>query len=147
MNRMTRYLSNLAAALVAVALLASGVATRYNPGVMDVVVTRRIQYGQVDPAMPARGFVALLDCEHLGRQVWLEGPDRETGGRRVDGPYIVADCAAGEHRQALAERGWAADLSWEVAMAWGVIDAPLAGFMVLDGDPRLEGTPNGIRMR
>lgn len=115
--------------LVAATVIASGTCSRYNPDIMEKVVNARTGYGQIDPAIPNKGYVALLDCEHLGRQVWLQQNDR------IDGPYLVADCAAAQHRQAMRQSGRAVELSWKLAQEWGVIDDLGRDFLVWDGDP------------
>jgi len=125
-------------------VLASGTATRYDPGVMDTVVSNRACYGQLDAAAACLGYVALLDCQHLGRQVWVGSQGR------IGGPYLVADCAARQHRERLARKGWALDLSWELALEWNVIDDVGRGFTVWDADPRvvpLVSTVGGRRVR
>ena len=120
--------------LVAAAVIASGVATRYAPGVMDEVVQNRARWGHIDPAVPVKGYVALLDCDRLGELVWLGAPDG-----RVVGPVMVADCAKAHHREGLAGRGFAVDLSWELAVELGVIGAPVGGFTVWDAPPFWSG--------
>lgn len=120
------------AEIAAAVLVASGIATRYAPQVMDVVVANREMYFQIDTSIEVRGYVALLEREHLGRIVWLESPDGA-----VVGPVMVADCASEHDRDRLAALGWAVDLSWELAQELGVIDAPMAGFKVWDADPRI----------
>lgn len=117
--------------LVAASVLASGTATRYDPGVMRAVVANRLMYGQIDPSVPHRGYVALADYSHLGRLVWLEHEGR------VDGPYVVADCAAEKDYDRLKRLGWAVDLSWKVAQDWDVVNDVGRGFVVWDADPRL----------
>jgi len=125
--------------MAAATILASGIATRYDEGLMDVVVAKRILFGQIPENQPAhKGYVALLDCEHLGRLVWLERRTPQRYGEivKIDGPYLVADCTATRDRDRLKRLGWAVDLSWEVAQEWGVIDDVGRGFMVWDADPR-----------
>ena len=117
--------------VVAATLIASGLATRYNPSVMDAVVANRVEWGDVDLSIPHVDYVALMDADHLGEQVWLELPDG-----RVSGPHLVVDCAARHHRAELKAKGFAVDLSFSLAQDLGVIDAPLAGVKVWDGDPR-----------
>ena len=120
-------MANLAAA----AIIASGIATRYAPGVMDEVVENRARWGHLDGGQQVAGYVALLDCDRLGELVWLQAPDG-----RIVGPVTVADCAAAQHRDARIAQGFAVDLSWELALLLGVIDAPVGGFTVWDQDPR-----------
>ena len=116
--------------LVAVALLiASGRATSYGPHVMDGVVANRIEWGQVDPDIQHKGYVALLECSHIGRLVWLQH------GLKIDGPYMVADCAAGHDHDRLKALGWAVDLSYELALEWGGVDRVGEQFQVWDADP------------
>jgi hypothetical protein len=121
-------------AILATMLITSGIATRYDPGVMDEVVYNRVQWGQVDPETPHLGYVALLDADWIGRQVWIEHPDG-----RVFGPVVVADCAATGDRARLVQLGFAVDVSWELAQVLGVVDGPVAGFKVWDGEPRNAG--------
>lgn len=111
--------------------IAIGYAFRYDPGVMDVVVANRIDYGQIDINVPNVGYVALLDCEWLGKTVWLEDTDG-----KVTGPYLVADCSNGRDRERLKAMGFAVDLSWEVAKTLGVVDRPVGGFVVWDRNPK-----------
>ena len=75
--------------IAAAVLIASGIATRYAPGVMDTVVANRELYGQIDPSIQVKGYIALLEPGHIGRLVWLEARDG-----RVVGPVMVVDCAA-----------------------------------------------------
>ncbi len=119
-------MANLAAAMI----IASGIATRYDPGVMDEVVENRTRWGHLDPDAQVAGYVALLDCDRLGELVWLQAP-----GGRVLGPVMVADCAQDAHRDGLLDRGIVVDLSWELALVLGVVDAPVGGFTVWDADP------------
>jgi hypothetical protein len=111
--------------LMAVALLASGLATRYEPGIMAEVIANRERWQHIPPGVREGEALALLTCEHLGGEVWLELRDGS-----VHGPYIVADCAQSRHREMLEERGWAVDLSYPLAMRLGVIDGPMPGVRV-----------------
>lgn len=115
---------------IAAALIASGIATRFDPGVMDTVVANRVRWHQIDAGLANEGYVALLDCRRLGDLVWLEYKDR------IGGPYLVADCTATQHRAGAIDRGFAVDLSYEVAVDWGVVDDVGRGFKVWAGDPR-----------
>ena len=134
------------AQLAIAAMIASGLATRYDPGVMDQVVENRVDWGQVDPSLLALGYVALLDCERIGEPVWLEHPDG-----RVVGPVVVADCAQEEHREELIGRGFAVDLSYELAVELGAVEAPVMGMKVWDGRPRTRqprrGQPRGLTLQ
>ncbi len=95
-------------------LLAIGIATSYGPGVMDEVVANRTAWGQL-PAASHRGYVALADCDHIGRRVGLEMP----GGVWM-GPMLVADCGAAHDQEYLKRIGFAVDLSYELAVELGV---------------------------
>ena len=105
-------------------LIASGMATRYEPGLMERVVENRQNWQHLDTDTDPAQCVALLDCTLLGQQVILEFPDGALS------QVTVADCAQAEHRQQLLDRGWAVDLSYQLAERHGVIDAPLAGVTV-----------------
>ena len=113
-------------------LIASGKATAYAPGVMDTVVANRVEWRQIDPNIRHKGYVALLECSHIGRLIWLQH------GLQVDGPYMVADCAASHDRDRLRVLGWAVDLSYELAQEWRVTDRVGEQFQVWDSDPTLD---------
>ena len=85
----------------------TGQATYYNPSIFDLVWQYRSTY--MEPCDECVGFIALLDAKDMGRQVWVEHEGD------LYGPYYVVDCAAPQHRRALANRGWVADLEWELA--------------------------------
>ena len=106
-------------------LLAVGLATFYNPGVMQPVVANRTEWGDIDPTTTHQDYVALLDPDHIGRTVWLEMPDGT-----VSGPHLVVDCAADKDRRRLVQVGWAVDLSWELAQQLNMPNGPLAGVKV-----------------
>lgn len=104
-------------------LIASGLATSYAPDVMDEVVSNRVRWGHIEEG--GVGYVALLDCDRIGDLVLLEHGD-------VVIPVMVADCAAQHDRARLVKRGFAVDLSWELAERLDVVDAPRDGFWVWD---------------
>jgi len=119
--------------LAAAVLIASGMATRYSPETMDQVYQNRLRWGHVQPCSECVGQVALLDCSRLGQRVWLESPSGA-----IVGPVLVVDCAASHHTDMLLERGFAVDLSYELAESLGVVDAPVSGFHVWSGFPLLQ---------
>lgn len=122
---MIQVLAVLVAGIPGLVPVAEGEATRYNPGVMAQVVENRIRWGQLDLDVPHLGYVALADREYIGERVWIEWPDG-----RLTGPYLVADCGARHDLPTLAEKGFAVDLSWALAVQFGVVDAPLEGVTV-----------------
>ena len=97
-------------------LIASGMATRYDPDVMGQVYQNRLRWGHVTECPECLGRVALLDCSRLDERVWL----------RVDGAWVgpvhVVDCAAGRDRGRLEKKRFAVDLGWLLARWLGVID-------------------------
>ncbi len=107
-----------------------GCATRYNPGVMDEVVANRVLWRQLDLSLPHDGYIGLQLCEYVGTIVHLSLPDG-----RTTGPLLVADCGAEAHQNYLDSIDFAVDLSWELAVRYGVIDAPLYGVTVWLGNP------------
>ena len=116
--------------LATAALIASGQATFYAPGVMDTVIDNRVSWGQLPPQVRAAEAVALLDPDWIGKNVWVELP-----GGEVYGPLIVADCAAAHDRERLQRIGWAVDINYTLAMRLGIIDGPMWGVRVWDQYP------------
>jgi hypothetical protein len=96
--------------MLSLALLTSGDASYYAPGVFDRVAEYNIGRGKIQPCERCIGYVALLDAEDMGRLVWLDW------GAVIDGPYLVADCAQEKHRQALAQRGRIVEVDYQTAM-------------------------------
>jgi hypothetical protein len=105
--------------------VADGKATRYNPGVMDRVVANRVRWNHIDLSKPHAGYIALADADYIGEQAWIQWPDG-----RLTGPYLVADCGANRDQAYLKKIGFAVDLSWELAVKFGVIDKPMPGVRV-----------------
>ena len=124
-------------------LIATGLATRYDPGVMEQVYQNRLQWHQVTPCPECVGRVALLDCSRLDERVWLRVDGAWTG------PVHVTDCAAGHDQIQLKKKSWAVDLGWLLAKALDVIDDVKRGvevwlqkpgkFLMGDGRERLGG--------
>jgi len=109
------------------ALVDEGKATRYGPGVMDGVVQNRLKWQQITPEQiqQAAGFVALQKKEYIGRWAWIEWPDGQ-----LTGPYLVTDCGAAQDQDHLDAISFAVDLSYELAVKFGVIDMPRWGVRV-----------------
>ena len=112
--------------VTAAVLIASGMATRYDPGVMQPTVANRIRWGHVPSGTDAAECLALMDCQRLGNLVWLEH------GGTVDGPYTVCDCAQARHRDYLTRIGFAVDLSYELAQE---LELPMPDVKVWDRHP------------
>ena len=100
--------------LVTIAIIV-GVATYYNPGVMDIVVRNRTTWGQLKPDV-SRPFVALMDCSLIGHKVWIWWVKE----RVFEGPFIVADCAARKDIPALKRKRFAVDVEWRIARKHGM---------------------------
>ena len=89
-----------------------GVATYYNPGVMEQVVENRRAWGQLGEAKSGYvGYVALRDCEDIGRVVWIWWRDEEM----LEGPFLVADCASMKDWEYLERIDFAVDVDWQTA--------------------------------
>ncbi|MCU0508658.1 MAG: hypothetical protein MUC34_09685 [Anaerolineae bacterium] len=116
-----------------------GLATYYNPGIMEYVQTYRLQAGDIDPCPECVGSVALLRAGDIGRKVWLQPP----GGDPV-GPFLVVDCARRQDVLPLLQRNWAVDVSFEVGQYWGM-NRPLDGVIVFE-DPA-DAAPGGSTNR
>lgn len=121
----TRQMTLLIAALMASSPVVGGVATRYDPGVMEKVVENRLGWGQLDLSRGHSGYIAVADCKLLDELVWLGWPDGS-----FSGPHLVADCGAQHDQEYLDEIGFAVDLSYPLAVEHGVLDAPLPGVTV-----------------
>lgn len=105
-----------------------GLATYYNPGVMEYVQSYRLGAGDIDPCPECVGSVALLRAGDIGRKVWLQPP----GGDPV-GPFLVVDCARRTDVLPLLQRNWVVDVSFEVGQYWGM-NRPLDNVIVFE-DP------------
>jgi hypothetical protein len=90
-----------------------GVAKYYAPGVMERVARTR--------GMALAGYVdgvALLPCEHVGREAWLVRPG--SWPPVVEGPFLVVDCAASRHYSWRVAEGDVVEVGWETARRWGM---------------------------
>jgi hypothetical protein len=116
-----------------------GEATYYNPGIMERVRDYRLRAGQIARCADCVDSVALLECRHLGKKVWLRHPKGE-----VVGPLQVVDCAARKHAPALRRRQWVADVSYQLGHDRWKMRGPLRGVTVLWAPPaRIEpGRPH-----
>jgi len=135
----------VAEALTTTLLIASGLACRYNDGVMDTVEANRLRWGHVTACPECVGRVALLDCGRLDERVWLGVP-----GRGGVGPVHVVDCGAAHDVPMLQAKGFAVDLGYDLAVRLGVVDGPLGGVRVWAADPALwarDGRMGRGRMR
>ena len=110
-------------------LPASGHASYYNPGVMDIVWQNRLNTGRVGPCAECAGAIAMLREGDIGRKVWLEHKGE------VLGPFMVVDCAGPKHYARLVEKEEVAELPYWLAQRWkmlGPIDVT-----VLDRPPEM----------
>lgn len=81
--------------LLAGALVISGWASAYSPGVMDATVAARMEHGYWFTPPPhdwytVAGYIAVNDCKRVGETATLIDP----GGR--EWRVLVADCAGDE---------------------------------------------------
>ena len=125
-----------ALALSAPTVIASGLATRFAPDVMQIVVANRILYGELSEDTDPTQCVALMDCDRIGSEVWLEY------GWQVAGPFVVADCAAAQDRERLTQLHFAVDLSYELAKE---LQLPWPDVRVWDAKPYETPGDNGNR--
>lgn len=105
-----------------------GLATYYNPGIMEQVLSYRLAARDIDPCPECVGTVALLRAGDIGRRVWLQPPDGDPVG-----PFLVVDCARREDVPPLLDRNWVVDVSYEVGQYWGM-NRPLDDVIVFE-DP------------
>lgn len=69
--------------IMVLAMLLSGVATYYSPGVFEEVWDNRSQ--TMEPCADCVGYAAM-DCKYLGQKVWVSNGDEWVG------PLYVIDC-------------------------------------------------------
>ena len=106
-----------------------GRAMYYNPGIMERVLSFRMNSGHVSSCDECVGHVALLDRSDLNRKIWLEWENGD-----VDGPFLVIDVAARHHVDMLLQRHWVVDIDYQTAMRIGM-NRPLP-VTVWDHPPR-----------
>lgn len=98
-----------------VAPIAKGQATYFNKGIMEVVIANRGLQDEVAACKDCQGTVALNEPKWIGQKVILVHEGREYG------PLLVVDCAEQSvEAAALKRRGWAVDVSWELAHLLGM---------------------------
>jgi hypothetical protein len=93
----------------------AGKATYYSEGLFEQVVSYRQGIGQIQPCAECIGYVALLEPEYIGTQVWLRRPRQA-----AIGPFLVVDCGPQDPpgKAALKARGWAVDVDPALAAKW-----------------------------
>ncbi len=79
---------------------------------METVYENRLAWGHVAPCPECIGMAAVIEAEHLGDKVWIEGPDG------YEGPFLVVDCANAAHLEKLKERRLVAEVDWQTAQRW-----------------------------
>ena len=111
------------AALLLLANLQIGHAAYYNPQIFEQVVAVRLAgwtAGSLteDDLRGVIGYVAVPDCNEIGRRVWLF---HESEGWR--GPYLVADCAnhIENHHVRMRKRGIICEVDFQTAKRWGIL--------------------------
>jgi hypothetical protein len=107
-------------AAIILIILARGIASQYAPGVMERVVEYR-QTRPVAYALPAElpavdGFIAVLECRHIG-EVWtlrINGAPAER--------FLVADCAGDDAtRRWVVSSGVLCEVDGETARRHGFV--------------------------
>lgn len=78
----------LASVLQGTGLADAGWASRYDPGVMEATVKARRGFGQSLSAPGIGAYIAVRECEHIGRTAWIF-----VEGMRAPELAMVADCA------------------------------------------------------
>jgi hypothetical protein len=83
---------NIAMGMLALTVVMTGWGSQYAPGVMDkVIATRQAGLTSMDLPMDVSGYdgyVAVLDCSWIGREVWIKPVEGDTWER-----FLVTDCA------------------------------------------------------
>lgn len=99
-------------------LLVTGLATYYEPGLFEEVLHNR----QLPPCAECIGYVALLEPEYIGGQVWLR-----LEGQEPIGPFLIVDCGPQDPvaKATLKTRGWAVDVDWATWQRLGLPRRPV----------------------
>lgn len=85
-----------------------GVATYYEPGVMDMVVANR--------GMSLKGYVGglvMMTCAHIGDSVWVR-----RSGHGWEGPYLVVDCSQPFDVWIIAQNKLHIEVDYDRWVAW-----------------------------
>ncbi|MCL4505767.1 MAG: hypothetical protein M1434_11550 [Chloroflexi bacterium] len=102
-------------ALVSLVLVCTvGMASQYGPGVMQSVIHNRHAIRSLPEHLPGvAGYVAVVDCRHIGSVWWING-DR----------FLVADCAGDEQtRQWMRWNNVVVEVDYETAVRWKSVGA------------------------
>lgn len=96
-------------------LLQTGLATYYDPGVMEEVYTGRLHDGQVEPCPACIGMVSLINDEDVGSIVYLERISENP--HILEGPFLAVDCAEepSYHKGHVVEVDWPTSRRWHMA--------------------------------
>jgi hypothetical protein len=98
----------MAAFVIGSTLVMSGTMSYYAPNVMTEVYGNRLAWGHVQPCPECIGMVALADARHLGKRVWLDGP------QGLEGPFLTTDCGK------FLTPGRILEVDWQTARRWGM---------------------------
>ena len=109
-----------ASVVLLLSLSITGLITYYADGVMDEVYRNRLAWGHVQPCAECIGMAAMLDRDHIGQQVWIDGP------LGIEGPFLVVDCGNAAHRKQQEARHLIAEVDYQTAMRWGM-KGPIEG--------------------
>jgi hypothetical protein len=99
-------------------IVVSGLATFYKPGLFEEVLYNR----QLPPCTECIGYVALLEPEYIGGQVWLR-----LEGQAPIGPFYAVDCGPQDPvaKTKLKARSWAVDVDWATWQRLGLPRRPV----------------------
>ena len=114
------------------ALILTGLASQYAPGVMPRVVANRQAWGQLPRASEATVFVAGPDCAAIGQLFWIRPQNWQVQGCHAehglhDAPdaqgwerAIIADCPGSQQAaDFLASLGVSLEIDGETVARWG----------------------------
>lgn len=131
------------------ALFFSGWSSRYDPGVMAATVAVRVEFDQLAAADVDQvdGFVAVRDCHHLGRRLWVlvnDGRHLETDELVESGRFrqvLVADCAVRDGsdgaRDWMTENNILTELGFELAAEYGYTGTGVVPILITWEEPSL----------
>jgi hypothetical protein len=116
-----------ASVAIALTLIASGAASRYDPGVFERTVRVRQGYSSL-PRSGYSGYIALLDCSRVGEIVWVCFEDDSCTR------LLVADCAGIKDGGAAWMRrgGYAGEVDYETAMRTKCVGQQIRVFTITE---------------
>lgn len=98
-------------------LPATGKAMYYSKGLFEKVLASRVKSEKFPICDNCVGLIAMLRDGDRRRKVCINRK-----GQPTEGPFLVADVAGDSHKKQMIEKEWVADVDYETAIRWGVVN-------------------------